>query len=269
MHETHGANVERRVRKMKQNVIYYSDPLNDDFAGTEIKRKPPRKNFKYVHTNPFWKFSAFILYQGLVRPFSHLYRKIVYKSRIYGREKIKDTKGGCYVYANHTAKFMDAIHPACCVAPKKAYILVNPDATSIPFISGIVQQLGGVPLYEELKQRKECMKALDVYTKKDAVFIYPEAHIWPCCTWIRPFTDRSFRYPVKGNLPTFSCTTVLKKRKFTSLPKIDYYIDGPFYGEGNTPKEIQLDLRNKVYEMMVERSKESNYDRYLYLKKAE
>lgn len=254
---------------MKRKIIYYSDPLNDDFAGTHIKRKPPKKRFQYVPTNLFWKISSFLLYRVIVIPFAKVYLKTVHGTKIYGKEKLKEIEGGFYMYGNHTSSFADAIHPGCCVSPRKAYILVNPDATSIPFISGIVRQLGGVPLYEDIKSRKECLKAIELFTQKDVVFIYPEAHIWPYCTWIRPFLDTSFRYPVRQNLPTFSCTTVIKKRKLTSIPKIEYYIDGPFYGRGNTSKEIQTDLRNQVFETMVERSKESNYDRYIYRMKTE
>ena len=35
---------------MKEKVIYYTDELNDDFAKTEIQRKPLGVKYKYIQT---------------------------------------------------------------------------------------------------------------------------------------------------------------------------------------------------------------------------
>lgn len=46
------------------------------------------------------------------------------------------------------------------------------------------------------------------------------------------------------------------------------YIDGPFYPNKELkPKEAQEELRNKVYEKMLERSKNSNVEVIQYIKK--
>ena len=38
-----------------KKVITYRDPVNDDFAGTNIKTKPLPEWFRYTHTNPVWR----------------------------------------------------------------------------------------------------------------------------------------------------------------------------------------------------------------------
>ena len=49
--------------------------------------------------------------------------------------------------------------------------------------------------------------------------------------------------------------------------KIVAYIDGPFFpDEGLNAKEKQENLRNKIYDCMVERSKNSNIEVIKYVK---
>ena len=48
------------------------------------------------------------------------------------------------------------------------------------------------------------------------------------------------------------------------------YVDGPFYADKSlNEKEQQEELRNRVYEKMKERSKNSNIDVIKYIKKGE
>ena len=86
--------------------------------------------------------------------------------------------------------------------------------------------------------------------------IYPEAHIWPFYTGIRPFKDTSFRYPVQQKLPVFSLTNTYQKRRYSKKPKMVTYIDGPFYADASLPVRQQKKmLRDQVYEIMKKRAK--------------
>lgn len=81
----------------------------------------------------------------------------------------------------------------------------------------------------------------------------------------------SFKYPVEQNVPVFSLTnTYVKDEKKKDKVKIVSYIDGPFFvNKDLTKKEQQRDLRNRVYECMVERSKNSNIEYVKYVKKSD
>ena len=93
-------------------------------------------------------------------------------------------------------------------------------------------------------------------SKKRAIMIYPEAHIWPFYTKIRPFLDSSFKYPVEYSTPVFCFTNVYKKRRFSKNPRMVTYVDGPFFAdESLSSKEKRRSLRNQVFEAMCERSK--------------
>ena len=98
--------------------------------------------------------------------------------------------------------------------------------------------------------------------------IYPEAHIWPYYTKIRPFEAVSFKYPVALDVPVYALTnTYHQRKKGSDRVNIITYIDGPFYPDKSLkPKERQQVLRNQVYECMVERSRESDYEVICYQK---
>ena len=54
---------------------------------------------------------------------------------------------------------------------------------------------------------KNFINAIETHlNRKHPITIYPEAHIWPYYTKIRPFRDVSFRYPIQYKKPTFCMT---------------------------------------------------------------
>ena len=106
----------------------------------------------------------------------------------------------------------------------------------------------------------------DYDQNKNVISIYPEAHVWPYYSKIRNFSSTSFKYPVKLNKPVFVFTTTYKKRKYRR-PKIIVYIDGPFYSDQKLSlKKSQEELRNKVYNTMCLRSKNTDVEYYKYIK---
>lgn len=156
------------------------------------------------------------------------------------------------------------------VFPKDAYLIVHPNNVSIKVIGKITPSLGAIPLPGNAKAMKNFNKCIEKRIKqKHVVFIYPEAHIWPFYTKIRPFTNMSFSYPISYNVPTFAMTNVYKKRK-NGKPKMVTYVDGPFFpDEGLSMKDARQNLRDKVYNQMVLRSKENDieYIKYIYKEK--
>lgn len=258
---------------MKEKVIYYSDELNDDFAKTDIKRKPLGAKYKYVHKNILWRAICFIVYYVVAIPLVFLINKIVHHQRIKNKKVLKQAKkSGYFVYGNHTSYLNDCFSVPVMALPKRAYIVCNPDALSIKGIKNIVQMLGAIPLANTLKEHKEMVRCIEQRIKeKQVISIYPEAHIWPYYTKIRPFTSISFKYPVKCNAPVFAITHCFQKRKFSKKPKVISFIDGPFYPNTKlSVNEASEELRNKVYLVMCERAeKNSTYEYIRYIKKEE
>ena len=263
MHERNGKNAFELGGIMKKRVYQYSDPVNDDFAGSNIKRKPLKEGYVFYHTNPFFCLISFLTFRLLVVPIAFLYMKIIWRQRVVGKRKLRACrKSGYFMYGNHSLFVADAFTPSLVSFPKKSYILINPDATSIPFVRKLVEMFGGIPVPDALAQYKPFLSAVKRHGKNNhVVVIYPEAHIWPYYTGIRPFKDVSFRYPAELNKPIYTFTRVYTKKRFGKRPKCTIYIDGPFYPDAElSVKQNQKTLRDLAYDVMSKRSKLSDYE---------
>ena len=138
------------------------------------------------------------------------------------------------------------------------------------FLGNAVQMLGAIPIPSNKEAMKNFLGTIEKRIKKgNSITIFPEAHIWPYYTKIRPFKSVSFKYPIKLGTPTFCMTNTYQSYgKNKDKVKIVSYIDGPFLPDkGLSIKEQQENLRNKVYDCMVERSKNSNIEIVKYEKK--
>ena len=254
-----------------KKVIYYSDPLNDDFAGTNINTKKINKNYKYIHKNIVWIFFSKLVY-FLAWPIIYLITVVILGIKFQNKKALKKIKGNCFLYGNHTAYF-DAYIPAILSGHKMNKIITSPDAVSIKGIKTIVEWLGAIPVANDIATTKNFMKAIEFYNHKgNNITIYPEAHIWPYYTGVRPFKDSSFYYPTKQNSPAVAFFTAYSKPTgiFKKLKKanITVYVSEPFYPDLTKPAKIaQKELRDKVYNFMCEMSeKYSDYKviEYIY-----
>lgn len=255
-----------------EKVRYYKDEINDDFAENNIKTKALPDDYAYIKKNPVRKVAAFILYYIVAFPLVTIYNKLFHGERIKNKRVLKGyRKNGYYIYGNHTMIAADAFTPGRVTFPKKANIIVSPDAVSVPVVSSMVEMLGGIPIATSFRGMRGFTEALKSYSDRGkVVMIYPEAHIWPYCTEIRPFKDVSFKYPAKDGRPVFCFTRVFEKRLFFRRPKVTVYVDGPFFPqEGFSVKQNQKYLRDCVYETMKKRAELNEVEYVKYVKVAE
>ncbi len=254
---------------MDKKTIYYKDELNDEFSEAKIIPRKIDENYKYVHKNFLWLILAF-LFNIIAIPVKFIYPKIKFRIKYVGKEKLKKYKNsGYFVYVNHTQPFADTFIPSNPIFPKRNYIIVNPENVSMPVLGNCVQMLGAIPIPSNKEAMKNFLNKInDVINKKCAITIYPEAHIWPYYTKIRPFKSVSFKYPVDLKVPVFCMTNTYVKRKNTNKVNIVTYIDGPFLPDETLSKQEQKsDLRNRVYEQMSKRSENSNIEKIKYILK--
>ncbi|MCQ2381806.1 MAG: 1-acyl-sn-glycerol-3-phosphate acyltransferase [Clostridia bacterium] len=258
------------MKKKLPEILYYSDPLNDEFSGISKKTITVDKNFKYISPNPIWKIISFFIYRIILTPFCYLHCKRKFKYKIKNRNMLKQLRhDGYFVYANHTLEGGDAFFPSIVNAPKKPYIIVNADNVSTKGTKNLVMMLGAIPIPTKFNGIPKFMDTIKTrWQQHHPIYIYPEAHIWPYYTGIRPFEATSFKYPAELNSPVYASTTTFQKPKRGKIPRITIYLDGPFYPDKNLSiKDNQQKLRDQVYEAMLERSKNSTYEVIKYERK--
>ena len=264
----------KRVNQNEKNVIYYNDELNDEFSKAKIIPRKIDGRFKY-NKSAFWEFWSFLIQNVLSMPIKILYLKIKFNHKYIGTEKLKKyRKEGFFIYSNHTQAFSDTFTPSVAVYPKRNFLIVNPANISLKGTGWLVELLGAIPIPEGIEAYKNFLNRIKNRIDKGySISIYPEAHIWPYYTKIRPFKDVSFKYPVQLNTPVFCITNTYQegqnlKNKLKKKITMVSYIDGPFFPDNSlNKKEAQEKLRDEVYKKMCERSKNNNVEKIIYKKK--
>ena len=241
---------------MKNKTFYYKSYC-DDFAVTKnLKSNIVDDKYKYDSKNPFYHVFAFIVYQMIVKPLTWVILKIWFGYNIKNKKVLRKCKNkGYFIYGNHTNYLPDAFVPNI-VRHRKNYIIVNSQTTSIKGIKLLVKALGATPLGDTYRANKNLFKFIKGrINKKQSITIYPEAHIWPYYTSVRPFNPINMKYQIILNTPCYTLSYCYSKRLFIKRPKLTVYVDGPFYPNSELNSKDRLEeLTNTIYNTMKERT---------------
>ena len=253
---------------MKENEIYYDKSYEDDLVISKNQEYKLPDNYKWIHSNVFYRFFSSILYR-IAKFCGAIYCKCFLHIKIENKDILKKyKKQGYFIYGNHTQPIGDVFIPAL-LSSKRIYTIASSSNIGVPVIGPLLPMIGILPIPKELKRTKKIIEA--VYTRisqNNAVIVYPEAHVWPYYTKIRPYKDTAFGFQVDTNSISFCMTTTYYKRKYGKKPGIKVYIDGPFKIDTNlNKKENKEKLCKEIYECMVDRSKNSFYDYIKYVER--
>lgn len=182
--------------------------------------------------------------------------------QIVGKEKLKAVnQQGYFIFGNHTQAFGDVVLPLR-IIPAGDYYAIGAQANwGIPILGKFILPYFGLPVGRDFKQFDHLVKAITkVISAKKAVVIYPEAHVWPYYTKIRPFPATSMHFPVALQAPSLVMTTTYHQPKRGKRPRIVVYLDGPFYPDTSlTNKQAQHKLHTQITAAMQQRAATSDY----------
>lgn len=245
---------------------YYYHHLTDDLVDSQNQEFQLPESYSIFPTSRISKGWSLI-----VRPIAHLisfiYIKLFLHVHIVGKEKLSAVNGrGYFVYGNHTQAFGDVVLPLS-IIPTKNYYAIGAQANwGIPILGKFVLPYFGLPVGKTLSQSGKLIKAVStIINDKKTVVIYPEAHVWPFYTKIRPFSETSMHFPVALKAPSFAMTTTYSKPSWGKRPQITVYLDGPFYPDSDLEKkQAQQKLHEQIYLAMQKRAALSNYQYCTY-----
>lgn len=256
-----------------KRVIYYRDAANEDYAGTDIDTKSVGADFPFAPIGAIWKFFAFIAYYVIAAPLVFFYCYVFCGFRVKNRKAIrKIRKTGFFLYANHS-HFTDAFLAPIVAFPKRAYVIVGPDTVSIKGLRNFVQMVGAIPIPDVFSGMPSFLNAIRLRAEeKCCVSVFPEAHMWNYCTFLRPFKSGSFRYPVHLGVPSVAVAVTYQQRKlpFLKKPKRTVFISDPFFpDETLSPKEAQRKLQEEVETFLKDKLDTYSVYKYYDYRKAE
>ena len=223
----------------KTKTIYWKDELNDDFNRLDgIKESPDlKKNYHYIHKNPFRIIWDGFLYYVIAKPILGGYC-LFHGIRWKNKKNLKRLRGrGAFLYANHVAisdvfKFQSFI-----IHLTKVNIVGLSDASSIPVARTIVKSFGYLPIPHpnDNANMLGLKKAVEHLVKKrrEYILIYPEAHIWPYYTKIRDFKNVSFYYPAQCLAPVVPVVTTWRHVWYSKKPRQTVIFGRPIYPDKN------------------------------------
>lgn len=251
---------------MKKTYYYHS--FDEDIiknAGQDYKLPP---DYEWINHGKLHTMIFDILY-AIVKLLARIYCRFFMRVQFIGREVVNECKGkGCFVYANHTQPLGDVIIPAIAADRHRVVVVASPANLGIPVIGRLLPGLGAVPIPDDKKRMNEFVDAVKTLSDSGhCIFIYPEGHVWPYYTDIRPFSTSSFHYPVELDAPVF-CMTMTYQKRGNGRPKATCYIDRcdiPDEKDSNRRMQIRM-LRNAVYNSMKVHSLRSNYRYCEYVK---
>jgi len=231
--------------------------------------------FPFIRKSLLWKVASFLLYYLIAFPLLTFYIRVINRTKVVNRKSLKRIKGGCFVYGNHT-HWSDAYLPQVIAAPKRTYMIAGPDAVSIRGIRGIVMMLGAIPVPTQPRALRQFTDAIHQRHSEGAcIAIYPEAHIWPYYTGVRPFPATSFAYPAEMGGPVVAMVTRYRERKSRSgklkMPGRTVILSDPIYAApGLSIRETQKYLCRRVTEFMSEcAGLPGNFEYVRYCRKGE
>ena len=260
-----------------ERVFYYENETDDPIKTKEQERKEKvtlPEGYEFIPRHWWVRLYSAVLFR-IFWIFGQWYERWYWQTKFHGKEKLKKARDTGYVmYANHTNPFHDVFGPAL-AADRRIFTIISPVNLKLPGIGKFLPMIGGIPLGTNDGEKKAMNEAVDkrLVRQKKCLVIYPEAHVWPYATKIRKFPagGKSMKYAVRNGLPVYTMTTTYHertKRKKGDLPRMEVYVDGPFYAprEG-TDEERGEELAKKVYDSMVKYSKKNTYEYFKYIKK--
>ncbi len=247
---------------------YYYQHLTDDVVVTKSQEYHLPENYTiFPHSLGGRIWSKIVRF--LAHLISIIYIRLILRVRIVGKSKLSLLRDqGYFIYGNHTQAFGDVVLPLSIISASDYYAIGAQANWSLPILGKLVLPYFGLPVGQDLNQSGKLIKAVTAVIKaKKVVVIYPEAHVWPYYTKIRPFPATSMHFPIMLAAPSFAMTTTYSKPKRGTKPKMTVYIDGPFYPDTSlNKKQAQKKLHSQIHQTMQKRALLSDYEYCTYQK---
>ena len=93
-----------------KRIVYYTDPIHDDFAANQIKTKKVGEDFPFANINKLWNLFAFLLYYIVAIPIVWMISKVYLGLKFENRDVLKRVRGnGFFLYGNHRLSLYNGV----------------------------------------------------------------------------------------------------------------------------------------------------------------
>lgn len=246
------------------NTKHYSS-FDQDFSESKQQDYKLPNDYKWINRKLSFRVISAILYPFIIL-FVFCYQKIYAHAKIVNKKALKKAKkSGYFIYSSHTQVFGDVVNHFITTFPKRPYLICSPANLGIVAVGKYLPLAGALPIPDNIHQLQSFNAAVKTRIQQGhPVITYPEAHVWPWYTGIRPMSLAAFHFPATIDAPVFVATTTYQKSIFHKKPKITIYIDGPIQYNHSLPrKEKMQTIKQKVEKTMNNYA--AKYNTYTYI----
>lgn len=240
--------------------------FEDDFVSTADQNHELPKDYSYLDEKRSQKIARAVLH-AVAYPPARLYLAAKLDWRTENRNVLRKIDTGAVIFCNHTQPIGDALAPLVLAFPRRAFVVASPANLGIPLLGKMLPLLGALPVPSTIAGMKRFRAAVAKRLDEGAfVFVYPEAHVWPWYTGIRPLPDASFAFAIDNNVPAYCLTSTYQARRFRAKPRLTAIVDGPFDMPEHSRKKARSALRDEIEGCMRRRAAERSTCSYVVYK---
>lgn len=245
----------------KERVVSMPSSPDAHVTFNKTKKKKIVVDDKYKYKKNWLVLTwQFILYYFIAKPLFLIYGRIFLGIKVYGKENLKNIKGGAITVSNHVhyldfsiaTNFIGGIR-------KRTHVVAKKDNFDVPFAGKLMSGYGCMPLPETPKANINFYKQVTAYLKQGRyIHLFPEASMWPYYNKLRPHKTGAYHFASKNNVPVVPYVIVFRESKgFAKLirrrPRMSVYICKPLYTNLTlTSKQQNLDLQTRTIKEMEE-----------------
>ncbi|ETY74417.1 lysophospholipid acyltransferase family protein [Lactiplantibacillus fabifermentans] len=240
----------------KPRVYHYQNWQSDVVTSRQQNYQLP-PNYQW----PTAKYRQFMI-RHLAGHLAWLYVKGWWRPRIIGR---LPPQGAYVLYANHTQPTADVLLPLVVGGAQRFNALISPANLKVPIVGPWLPWAGGLALPATGRQLAQLTQLVTQRLQNQQfLMLYPESHVWPYYTQIRPFNVSAFHFPVASHVPAYVMTTTYQAPRH-HRPQVTVFIDGPFWPDEQRPRKVQQhQLSQQVRTCMQHRAEASTYQYVQY-----
>lgn len=248
---------------MKHEIQYF-ESYDQDFVESADQTYTLPENYVWMYDRPHQKLTRSLL-RSLFGLFSEVYIRGIHHLRYGSIDCVRHASSAGILYLNHTQPVIDPFLPHLLIRPRKSVTVCAPSNLGIPVLGKILPLLGAVPTGSTLDEMRHMKQALQAAADRDEwIVIYPEAHVWPWCTWIRPFDDTSFQFCLDFDRPAY-CGVLTYRKMRNGKCQMVIETAGPFYADHSLPRrKARRQLHQQVFEAMQNLASRSTCEKIQY-----
>ncbi len=254
-------------RRFAPKITLFYDKFTDDFVFSEQQDYQLPADFQFQRKGIGAALSGRLVRAGFWL-YGCYYSRLKSHVHFVNQRVLKPYRHqGIYLYANHTQPMGDAFTPFQLLKTRPFAVIISPANLGIPVVGKLLPAGGALPIPTDRHQFRQFEQAVQAsIPAKKSLLIYPEGHVWPYYTGIRPLPLAAFHYPIATPAPVFTLTTTYQSRGVGKKPRQTVFVDGPLtVPTTGSRKERQEALRDAVAAQMAQRSRASNIEYYRYL----